>query len=32
VDDPLYIAVWYSVGCGLTAMVARMILPPLTRW
>ncbi len=31
-DDPLYIAVWYIVGCGIVTMVARLILPPLTRW
>jgi hypothetical protein len=31
-DDPLYIAVWYAVGCGLVTGFARLILPPLTRW
>ncbi len=31
-DDPLYIAVWYAVGCGLVTAVARLILPRLTRW
>ena len=31
-DDPLYIALWYSVGCGLVILAARLILPPLTRW
>jgi hypothetical protein len=31
-DDPLYIAVWYAVGCGLVTGVARLVLPPLTRW
>ena len=31
-DDPLYIAVWYAVGCGLVTLVARLVLPPLTRW
>ena len=31
-DDPLYIAVWYAVGCGLVTVSARLILPPLTRW
>jgi hypothetical protein len=31
-DDPLYIAVWYAVGCGLVTILARLILPPLTRW
>ena len=31
-DDPLYIALWYSVGCGLVTVLARVLLPPLTRW
>ncbi len=31
-DDPLYIAVWYAVGCGLVTLFARLVLPPLTRW
>lgn len=32
VDDPLYLAVWYTAGCGLVALLARLALPPLTRW
>ena len=31
-DDPLYLAVWYTVGCGLVAVFARLVLPRLTRW
>ncbi len=31
-DDPLYIAVWYAVGCGVVTLFARLVLPPLTRW
>ena len=31
-DDPLFIALWYSVGCGLVTLLARLVLPPLTRW
>jgi hypothetical protein len=31
-DDPLYIAIWYAVGCGLVTLFARLVLPPLTRW
>jgi hypothetical protein len=31
-DDPLYIAVWYSVGCGAVILVTRAILPRLARW
>ena len=31
-DDPLYVAVWYAVGCGLVTALARLLLPPLTRW
>jgi hypothetical protein len=31
-DDPLYIAVWYMVGCGMVTALARLLLPVLTRW
>jgi hypothetical protein len=31
-DDPLYIAVWYSVGCGTVILGTRAILPRLARW
>lgn len=31
-DDPLYIAIWYAVGCGIVTAFARLLLPPLTRW
>jgi hypothetical protein len=31
-DDPLYIAVWYSVGCGIVTALSRIILPRLLRW
>lgn len=31
-DDPLYIALWYGVGCGFVSVLARLLLPPLTRW
>lgn len=31
-DDPLYVAVWYLVGCGLVTLFARLALPRLTRW
>ena len=31
-DDPLYIAVWYSAVCGLVTLLARWLLPVLTRW
>jgi hypothetical protein len=31
-DDPLYIAVWYAVGCGLVTLFSRLTLPWLTRW
>ena len=31
-DDPLYIAVWYAVGCGLVTGFARLALPRLARW
>jgi hypothetical protein len=31
-DDPFYIAVWYTVGCGMVTVLARLLLPTLTRW
>ncbi|OUJ14688.1 NrsF family protein [Acetobacter sp. DsW_063] len=31
-DDPLYVAVWYSLGCGVVSLVTRLALPWLTRW
>lgn len=31
-DDPLYVAVWYSLGCGAVTLFARFALPRLTRW
>ena len=31
-DDPLYIAVWYTVGCSLVTIFTRLTLPRLTRW
>lgn len=31
-DDPLYIVLWYGVGCGLVTLLARLLLPLLTRW
>jgi hypothetical protein len=31
-DDPLYLVVWYTVGCGLVTLITRLVLPPLTRW
>lgn len=31
-NDPLYIAVWYSVGCGFVMALARLILPRFARW
>ena len=31
-DDPLYVAVWYSLGCGVVTFFARYTLPLLTRW
>jgi hypothetical protein len=31
-DDLLYTAVWYSLGCGLVTLFARLILPRLSRW
>jgi hypothetical protein len=31
-DDPFYVAVWYSLGCGAVTFFARYTLPLLTRW
>ncbi len=31
-DDPLYVAIWYCVGCGAVTLLARLVLPPLARW
>jgi hypothetical protein len=31
-DDPFYVAVWYSLGCGTVTLFARFTLPRLTRW
>jgi hypothetical protein len=31
-DDALYIAVWYSVGCGIVTLFGRSILARLFRW
>jgi hypothetical protein len=31
-DDPFYITVWYSLGCGAVTLFARFTLPPLMRW
>ena len=31
-DDPLYVAVWFSLACGAVTLFARFTLPRLTRW
>jgi hypothetical protein len=31
-NDPLYIAVWYSLGCGIVTALSRLVLPRLSRW
>ena len=31
-DDPLYIAVWYTVGCSIVTISGRAILIRLSRW
>jgi hypothetical protein len=31
-DDPLYIAVWYTVGCSIVTTVGRAVLLRLSRW
>jgi hypothetical protein len=31
-DDPLYIALWYTVGCSIVTIVGRAVLLRLSRW
>lgn len=31
-NDPFYIAVWYTVGCGTVTLAARIVLPRVTAW
>jgi hypothetical protein len=31
-DDPLYIAVWYTIGCGIVTLLGRITLFRLSRW
>jgi hypothetical protein len=31
-DDPLYIAVWYTVGCGIVIVLSRVAMLKLSRW
>jgi hypothetical protein len=31
-DDPLYIVVWYTVGCSIVTILGRAILIRLSRW
>lgn len=31
-DDPLYIAVWYAVGCGIVTVSGRLAVLGSTRW
>ena len=31
-DDPLYIVLWYMVGCGIVALAGRFALPRVARW
>jgi hypothetical protein len=31
-DDPLYIAVWYTVGCGIVTAMSRAAMLKLSRW
>jgi hypothetical protein len=31
-DDPLYIAVWYTVGCAIVTIMARTVMLRLWRW
>ena len=31
-DNPLYLAVWYTVGCGLVTLIGRVLLSWIARW
>jgi hypothetical protein len=31
-DDPLYVTLWYGLGCAVTITYARVLLPRLIRW
>ena len=31
-DDPLYVVVWYGLGCGVVTAAAQLALPRLIRW
>ena len=31
-NDPLYIMVWYGVGCGIVTLACRFLLPRIARW
>jgi hypothetical protein len=31
-DDPLYVATWYSLGCGSVTLLSRFVLPRFTAW
>jgi hypothetical protein len=31
-DDTLYVAVWYTLGCLISASLAGLVLPSLARW
>jgi hypothetical protein len=31
-DDPLYLAVWYTVGCGIVTLFGRLIVLRSARW
>jgi hypothetical protein len=31
-DDPLYIAVWYTAGCGIVTLIGQLTISRLARW
>ena len=31
-DDPLFVAVWYLVGCSIVALIGRVALPRIANW
>jgi hypothetical protein len=31
-DDPLYIVVWYTIGCGLVTLIGGVLMRRLARW
>jgi hypothetical protein len=31
-DDPLYLAAWYTVGCGVVTVIGQLVMARIARW